>query len=427
MIGIIGLDLYGSTLSLNLARNHEVQLFSPLHSSRVRKIIHGRSLNSDKLNICRTLPEFVETFHEDSSNVIITCINEEKNATKIVQQFATLLKKDDCILDFGKTIDLGAIQKRHLTCSMNGVGYMDCSVVSPLIDSIYNPSILCSGTSTIQSEELLTEMTDHTYFNGMVGASKYLHMVISSLEESFIQAIGDVYAYCNYEVPRLKAVLTKVQKDYPNSCRLIDHISHVLNIPKMTKVSPSLNANPILHPIVEESMRRGAPFSVQTAAHLNQSTSRQTRISNIISTNDAASNTASHTASKAANNTATKPDLKVAGNTLLFLTAMAILETRWLLRDTGYLDDRLKSFLDATNLSSDVLRYDDENLLSLCDATYNSAKKFLAHCVETDRAVPLVANAISQYASIQNPVKSSTLLVAARNYLYGDRVSYLQL
>lgn len=407
MIGVVGLDLYGSTLSLNLARNNEVQLYSPIYSSKVRKIQDEQSFDGKKLKGCSTLHDFVDSFDNDSPNTIIACVNGDRNATKIIQKFATLLNENDCILDFGKTINLDSIQKRHLTCSMHGVGYMDCSVVTPLVDSIYNPTILCSGTSTIQSEELLTEMTENIFYNEKIGTSKYLHMVISSLEECLVQGIGDIYAYCNFEVPKLKAVLSKVQKDYPNSCRLIDHISHLLNSSELKKISPSLTANPILHPIVEESIRKGTPFNVQAAAVLNQSTSKRTNISFVDQTN-------------------TTPDINDAANTLLFLSATAILETRWLLKDTGHLSD-LGTFLNSTNVSSNIINYDDEKLVEILEITYNASKTFLAHCIETDRAVPLVSSAISQYASIKNPMKSSNLLVAARNYLYGDQIRYLQL
>lgn len=408
MIGVVGLDLYGSTLSLNLARNHEVQLYSPIYSSRVRKIQNEKSIDGHNLKGCPTLHEFVESFDDDYPNVIVTCINGERNATKIIQKFATLLNENDCILDFGKTIDLDSIQKRHLTCSLHGVGYMDCSVVTPIIDSIDNPSILCSGTSTIQSEELLTEMTRNIHYVEKIGTSKYLQMVISSLEEALIQSIGDIYSYCNFEAPKVKAILSKVQKDYPNSCRLIDHVSHLFNSPKLKKISPSLEPNPILHPIVEESMRKGTPFNVQGAAILNQSTSKRTEISFV-------------------DETVIDSDINVATNTLLFLSATAILETRWLLKDAGHLSDDFAMFLKSTNISSNIINYDDEKLVEILDLTYNASKTFLAHCIETDRAVPLVSSAISQYASIKNPMKSSNLLVAARNYLYGDRIRYLQL
>ena len=408
MIGVVGLDLYGSTLSLNLSRNHEVQLYSPLYSSKVRKMKTEKIFEGSNLNNCKSLHEFVESFDEEYPNIIITCVNGERNATKIVQKFATLLNENDCILDFGKTIDLESIQKRHITCSLNGVSYMDCSVVTPLIDSVENPSILCSGTSTIQSEELLTELTSNIHYHEKIGTSKYLQMVISCLEETLIQSIGDIYSYCNFEAPKVKAVLSKVQKDYPNSCRLIDHVSHLLNSPKLKKVSPSLDPNPILHPIVEESMRKGTPFNLQAAALLNQSTSKRTEI-NFVDQRD------------------TAPDISVATNTLLFLSAMAILETRWLLKDTGHLNEDLAMFLKSTNISSNIINHDDEKLIEILDITYNHSKAFLAHCIETDRAVPLVSSAISQYASIKNPMKSSNLLVAARNYLYGDRLRYLQL
>jgi 6-phosphogluconate dehydrogenase len=409
MIGVVGLDLYGSTLSLNLARNHEVQLYSPIYSSRLRKVQNEKfSFVGKNLKGCPTLDEFVESFDEDFPNVIVTCVNGEKNATKIVQKLATLLNENDCILDFGKTIDIDSIQKRHLTCSMHGVGYMDCSVVTPIMDSIDNPSILCSGTSTIQSEELLTEMTENMYYEEKIGTSKYLHMVISSLEETLIQSVGDIYAYCNFEAPKVKAVLTKVQKDYPNSCRLIDHISHLLNLPELKRISPTLDPNPILLPMVEESMRKGIPFNVQAAAMLNQSTSNRTEI-------------------YAIEESATDPDLNVAANALLFVSATAILETRWLLKDSGHLNDDLTRFLNSTNMSSNIISYDDDKLIEILDITYNASKVFVAHCIEMDRSVSLVSAAVSQYASIKNPMKPSNLLVAARNYLHGDRIRYLQL
>ncbi len=407
MIGVVGLDLYGSALSLNLARNHQVQLYSPIYSSRVRKIQSDTSFKGDNLKGCPTLNEFIESFDDDAPNVILTCINGEKNATKIVQKFATLLNPDDCILDFGKTIDLDSIQKRHLTCTMHGVGYMDCSVATPVIDSINNPTIICSGTSTIQSEELISEMTADLYYADSVGTAKYLQMVISSLEEALIQSVGDIYAYCNYEAPKLKAVISKVQKDYPNSCRLIDHVSHLVNWPHLKKISSSVDINPILHPIVEESTRKGTPFSLQAAAVLNQTTTNTTHI------NSASRNKIS-------------PNLNIARNTLLFLSATAILETRWLLKDTGHLEALIR-LLASTNLSSTIMNYDDDELIEILDITYSASKTFLAQCVENDCAVPLVASAISQYASIKSPVKSTNLLVATRNYLYGDVIKYLQM
>ena len=121
MIGVVGLDLYGSTLSLNLSRNHEVQLYSPLYSSQVRKMKTEIIFEGSNLKNCKSLHEFVESFDEEYPNIIITCVNGERNATKIVQKFATLLNENDCILDFGKTIDLESIQKRHITCTLNGV------------------------------------------------------------------------------------------------------------------------------------------------------------------------------------------------------------------------------------------------------------------------------------------------------------------
>lgn len=407
MIGVVGLDLYGSALSLNLAKNHQVQLYSPVYSSRVRKIQSDTSFRGDNLKGCPTLDEFIDSFDNDAPNVILTCINGEKNATKIVQKFATLLNADDCILDFGKTIDLDAIQKRHLTCTMHGVGYMDCSVVTPVIEGINNPTLICSGTSTIQSEELITEMTTDLYYAENVGTSKYLQMAISSLEEALVQSVGDIYAYCNYEAPKLKAVISKVQKDYPNSCVLIDHVSHLINLPHLKKISSSVDANPILHPIVEESTRKGIPFNLQAAAVLNQTTTKTTYINN-------------------ASRNKISPNLNVARNTLLFLSATAILETRWLLKDTGHLEAMIR-LMASTNLSSSIMNYDDDELIEILDITYSASKTFLAQCVENDYAVPLVASAISQYASIRSPMKSTNILNATRNYLYGDGIKYLQM
>ena len=115
MIGVVGLDLYGNTLSLNLSRNHEVKLYNPLYSSKIRKMKNQKVFEANNLKSCKSLQEFVETFDEEYPNVIIACVNGEKNATKIVQKFATLMNENDCILDFGKNIDLESIQKKHIT------------------------------------------------------------------------------------------------------------------------------------------------------------------------------------------------------------------------------------------------------------------------------------------------------------------------
>ena len=413
MIGVVGLDLCGMTLSLNIARNDKVQLFSPMHYAKLKKIQrqNPKEMLEGKLVGHSSLQGFVESFDPDDQNVIITCVNGEKNATKIVQQLANLLGEGDCILDFGKTVDMAAIKQRYLSCGLHGVEYMDCSLSSPYHKSVEEPAIVCSGGSTVAAEELLSSISSNVLFiDHDAGNAKYVQMLISSLESAFLQSICDVYAYCNFDQSVLSRVLLRVKEDYPVNCPLVDVVLEVCKNPNLSKISGSCTVDKTLYGVIRESLHRGTPFAVQGSGILHRAVVNRTTNTHV-------------------DHTKTQPEELVACNALLFAFSAIIVETMNLLDDDPHVSfDRLARFLQhpSCSLSCLAVGLEHSQLHDMMDVTYSSAKNMLLNCVNNHRAVPVISNAINEYNSIQNPRKGTNVLMASYNHMYGERISYVQ-
>lgn len=414
MIGVVGLDLYGTSLSLNIAQQEKVQIYNPIYYSKIKKLqrqnpkhtLEGRLLGSP------TLEHFVDSFDKNDQNVILSCVNGEKNATTIIQQLANLLGKGDCILDFGKTANEEAIKQRSSTCGLNHIEYMDCSIVSQMQSVNMDPSILCSGGSTIASEELLTSISSNIlYIDDEPGGAKYIQMLVTSLESSFLHAICDVYAYCNFDQVVLERILKRFAEHYPASCPLIGVVTELCRNPRLARISGSCTVNKTLHRAIKESLERGTQFAVQGSSILNCVVANKTVNTYI-------------------DQTTTQPDEVTACNALLFTFSTIILETMNLLEDDPRLNfNRLARFLQHRScaVSCSLIGKNKEQLNDIMDVTYTSAKKMTIHCIENHRAVPVISNAVNEYNSVQNPRKATNVLMATNNYMYGEPISYLQM
>ena len=255
--------------------------------------------------------------------------------------------------------------------------------------SLTNDAFLVGGQERIfnSHEPLFYSFAKTVQHAGdMPGSGHFAQMVLDGLECAMFQTVGDVFAYCNGNIPVMLSLMDKA-KNMDVSGPIIERCKSQLyvtrNYGQVAKVKNSTAW------FMDYTFKSRLPTPVIHSAVSARMTSQYAKLSNTRQTYN------------------TFFDTNVILQTIRFCFAMALYEANQI----SY--GKIVHWSRNSNVS--CVMFDNHDPLVIMDATVEFARMFVVHCVHCGVPIPTVQAALSQYDFMKQERTSMNFIASLRD------------
>lgn len=389
-IGVIGLGSIGKNLALNIQEKEKLHVFNKTHSKVVAleeqsENVYGHESIGDMVNAMKW------------PRVIFTALPHGQATDDTVRVLLKHMKPSDTIIDCSNE-HYRVSRTRGSRCKAHKVNYLGTGLSGGAEGARRGPALMLGGTRYAyeMNKPFLSKIAKrHTYMGEDYGIGHFTKMVHNGVEYGMLQAVADLYAYCDHDDDRMQKSLEQaIGTDMDGY--IVRSALKVLENYDMKKISDVAEMNSTGLWCSQIGLEYEVPTPVINSAVNTRITSKY--IKSVRTTQSA---TASF-----------KPS--IAMNTMRFTFAASLLE--------GYslMDTRNASRVDVVNAWSRGTIIEcpliGNDLHTIMDKHILDARIFALHCMTAGVPCPAVYAAINQYDFIHQQKTSMAFLMAQRNY-----------
>ncbi|WDI78536.1 NADP-dependent phosphogluconate dehydrogenase [Candidatus Purcelliella pentastirinorum] len=195
-IGIIGLGIMGTNLTLNFEKNgYQISIFN-----RTKDKINELMINYPKKNIkpYYTLKEFISSL--DHPKCVLLMVKSGKATDETIKKIIPYLDKKDIIIDGGNTYYKDTI-KRHNKLKKIGIDFIGMGISGGEEGALKGPSIMPGGDRTVYNKishfliKIAAKINNKSCVDyiGPNGSGHYVKMIHNGIEYGNMQLISETY------------------------------------------------------------------------------------------------------------------------------------------------------------------------------------------------------------------------------------------
>ena len=255
--------------------------------------------------------------------------------------------------------------------------------------SLTNDAFLVGGQERIfnSHEPLFYSFAKNVQHAGdMPGSGHFAKMVLDGLECAMFQIVGDVFAYCNGNVPVMLSLMDKA-KNMDVSGPVIERCKSQLYVTR--NYSPVAKVKNSTAWFMEYTFKSRLPTPVIHASVVSRMTSQYAKLSETHQSYN------------------TFFDTNAILQTIRFCFAMALYEGNQI----SY--GKIVHWSRNSNVSCPM--FDNHDPLIIMDATVEFARTFVMHCVHCGVPIPTVQAALSQYDFMKQERTSINFIASLRD------------
>ncbi|MEM7807921.1 MAG: NADP-dependent phosphogluconate dehydrogenase [Planctomycetota bacterium] len=196
--GIVGLEVMGRNIALNIERNgYPIAVFNRTTSKSEDFVKENEGKN---IKMGKTYEEFVALLEKPRR--ILVMVKAGKPVDYVLDDLKPLLDKDDMVIDGGNSLFTDT-ERRAKDMEEHGFGFFGCGVSGGEEGALWGPSLMPGGTEKLYDEvdEILKKISAKaeedgapcvTYL-GNGGAGHFVKMVHNGIEYGDMQLIAESY------------------------------------------------------------------------------------------------------------------------------------------------------------------------------------------------------------------------------------------
>ncbi|MFH1825076.1 MAG: NADP-dependent phosphogluconate dehydrogenase [Candidatus Firestonebacteria bacterium] len=195
-IGVIGLDVMGRSLALNIeSRGYKVSVYN--RTSEKTKVFAEGMAKGKKIIPSYDLKDFVTSL--ESPRRIMLMVKEGAPVDNFIEQLVPLLQKGDLIIDGGNSFFKDTI-RRNTTLNEKGILFIGTGVSGGEEGALKGPAIMPGGQKEayLLVEKLFKDISAKAYdgqpcveYIGPNGAGHFVKMIHNGIEYGDMQLIGE--------------------------------------------------------------------------------------------------------------------------------------------------------------------------------------------------------------------------------------------
>lgn len=389
-VGIIGLGPIGKNLVLNVEEKRDVHIFNRTHS-KVREVVDATSNVKGYVTMTDMMCSM------EHPRTIISTLPHGRVTDEVMNNILTLAQPGDTFVDCANE-HYKTSRDRYARCKVRDINYLGVGLSGGANGARTGPALMIGGDQKVfeQHEDLFNSFCKNVaYVGDDAGIGHFTKMVHNGVEYGMLQAIADVYAYCNQDDTMMKNVLD-VLSNTDLDGYLTQSARNVVDMYDMSKISDTAAMNNTGLWCSGVAAEYGVPVPVMNAAINARVTS--CHIKHI------------HPTTRQ-NTTRAVP---TAVNALRFAYAYSIIEgfnvmeTQRVPRDTI-----MKAWSKGTIIDCTMIK---KNCHEILDETFMEARVFVLQCVASGIPCPAIQAAVTQYDFTHQARTSMSFLMAQRNY-----------
>lgn len=389
-LGLIGLGSIGGNLALNIQKSKELHICNR-SPEKVNTIVKKSSHVKGYENVEEMISDM------ETPRTIITALPHGETTDGMVKRMSSVMSRGDTIIDCSNEF-YRTSRNRGAFCQSKGIGYLGTGLSGGAQGARTGPALMIGGSQKVfeEHEELFKSFTkSYAYMGEDYGVGHFTKMVHNGVEYGMLQAIADVYAYCNqdeyYMGPVLKLVEQSEINGYlTNSAR---DVLHEYTIHKIADIGAMNNTGLWCSQI---GMEYGIPTPTINSAVNSRFTSRHIK----------AVNTSDH------RNCAI--DFRVAVDALRFVFATSLVEGYDLMTTRHVADESIEqAWSSGTIIECPMIGM---NYRDIIEETVDNARVMVMYCTAAGIPCPAVQAALTQYDFIHQKSTSMKFIMAQRNY-----------
>lgn len=389
-IGVIGLGSIGKNLALNIQEKEKLHVFNKTHS----KVI---ALEEQSKNVYghESIGEMIDAMKWP--RVIFTALPHGQATDDTVKILLEHMKPNDTIIDCSNEY-YRVSRNRGSKCKSRKVNYLGTGLSGGAEGARTGPALMIGGTKHAyeMNKPLLSKFAKrHTYMGEDFGVGHFTKMVHNGVEYGMLQAVADLYAYCDHDDEHMRVSLEQaIGTDMDGY--VVRSALKVLEQYDMEKISDVAEMNNTGLWCSQIGLEYEIPTPVINSAVNTRITSKYIKA----------------VRTKQKNTTTFKPIIGM--NTLRFTFAASLLEGFDLMKTRNTSKQNvINAWSRGTIIECPLIA---KELHDTMDKHILDARIFALHCMTTGVPCPAVQSAINQYDFIHQQKTSMSFLMAQRNY-----------
>ena len=394
--GLIGLGSMGSNLALNISRKTHLHLYNRSYSKVDSTVAKGKT---GSMKGHQTILQMTQSM--SAPRTIITMLPHGTPSHDTIAHTLNLLEPGDTIIDCANEHYMTSIERQQL-CDSFAVNYLGVGMSGGVKGAYNGPAVMVGGRNQIykQQYDYLTSFCNNVvHIKDVADSGHFTKMVHNGIEYAMLQAIGDVYAYVNYDDELMSALLRRCcNDDSLLKGYLVNSAFNVIDNYDISKISDIAEMNNTGLWCVEYAYQHGLSVPIMHSAV-------QSRI---------ASKYEKQGASQRRN---TQIDLDAAYNALCLVFAMAMMEGIMLIEEK-YIDVNKAqlAWSKHTIIECPLVTKSTSQLEKITDQSIHKARLVLLECVRNGVPVPSVSAAVQQHDFSHQLKTQMSMVMAQRNY-----------
>lgn len=398
-IGLIGLGSIGSNLALNIQKKHDVHVYnrSPekTHALVEKSVgIHGHE------SVCEMLSKM------ESPRTIITALPHGMTTDTIVSFLSKTMTPGDTIVDCSNEY-FETSRQRESVCNGHNINYLGVGLSGGTRGALNGPCLMIGGQKKVYQDHedfFHSFAINTTHMSSDPGSGHFTKMVHNGIEYGMLQAMSDVFAYCNQNQKTMKSVLRRVRgtdidgylTNYGDDVVDSYHIHTILDVADMNNTGVWCS---------KLSIDVGIPTPTIDASVNARVVSRFRKAID----------------TKQGNNVFL--DKSLAVDALRFAFAASILEGYDLANTQNIKRKKItKAWSKGTLIECDLI---EKNVYDVMDETVMGTRTFVMHCVHIGIPCPAIQAALTYYDFTHQRRTSINYLMAQRHYFGNHSLTQL--
>lgn len=389
-VGLIGLGSIGFNLVLNIQKKNDIHVFNR-SPEKTRALMNMSPGVFGHGSMCEMVSKM------NTPRTIITTLPHGDATDSVVNILAKIMDPSDLIVDCSNEY-FETTRRRESLCVSKNIGYIDAGISGGTRGALYGPCLMISGNKKhFQSRQTFFESfaVNVTHVSAQPGHGHFTKMVHNGIEYGMLQAMSDVFSYCNQDQKLMKIVLRHV--------RGTDIDGYLTNYGDDVIDSYDIHA-------------------ISDVAQMNNTGVWCSSLSNTLGiptpTIDASVNARFASRFRKSINTAQSEnvffDATLAADALRFAFASAFIEGYDITNSQCIKRSKIvKAWSKGTLISCDLVGKD---LYDVMDETVVGARTFVMHCVRAGIPCPAIQSALTNYDFVHQKQTSINYLMAQRNY-----------
>lgn len=398
-IGLIGLGSIGSNLALNIQRKHDIHVYN-----RSPEKTHTLVKKSVGIQGHESICEMVSKM--ESPRTIITALPYGLATDSVVSFLSKTMTPGDTVVDCSNEY-FETSRHRESMCNARNINYLGVGLSGGTRGARNGPCLMVGGQKKVfHDHQAFFESfaANTTHMSSDPGSGHFVKMVHNGIEYGMLQAMSDVFAYCNQDQKIMKNVLRCVRgtdidgylTNYGDDVIDSYHIHTISDVADMNNTGVWCSKLAIDYAIPTPTI--DASVNARVASRFRKAID-----------------------TKQGNNIFLDESLAV--DALRFAFAASMLEGYDLANTQNIKRKKItKAWSKGTLVECDLI---EKDLYEVMDETVTATRTFVMHCVHTGIPCPAIQAALTHYDFTHQRRTSMNYLMAQRNYFGNHSLTQL--